>query len=81
MKTGDKIIWDSGFGYDLGYFVSEEDCIYNNVRCDMVTGVVHGVNSYRKSEVIPYTEEKHEEMNTKYSYHRNKTFKNPFKDE
>jgi hypothetical protein len=81
MKTGDKIIWDSGFGYDLGYFISEDINIYNNIRCDMVTGVVHGVNSYSKSEVIPYIKEKHEEMNAKYSYHNNKTFRSPFNNE
>lgn len=74
MEYGDKVIWDSGFGYDLGYYIRKDDNIYNNVRCDMVTGIAQREISYSKTEVIPYTEEKHEEMKKKYRYHANKSF-------
>lgn len=68
MKNGDKIIWDSYFGYDIGYFVEESDTQHDAYRCDMRTGVVIGLNTYPKSQVHPYTDEKLAEMKKKYGY-------------
>ncbi len=56
MKQGDKIIWDSGFGYELGYFLKyNEEHILNYSECYMITGIAHGKCSYLKQEVCLYT--------------------------
>lgn len=66
MKEGDKIIWDSGFGYDLGYYVRVDDNQYNNVLCNMVTGIVQRENSYSKQEVILFNEANEQMIREKY---------------
>ena len=43
MKAGDKIIWHSGFGYDIGYYVSEsDDTMYNSYEIELVSGRILG---------------------------------------
>ena len=74
MEKNDKIIWDSGFGYDLGYYVGVDFCQPDNLQCEMVTGVVQKLNSYYKSEIIPYTEEQHKIVNKKYPMFNYKKF-------
>jgi len=67
FNKGDKVIWDSYFGYDLGIFQGEgvtEDT-YNII---METGVVQGSNCLPKSEIHKYSPEKLKEVSKKYGY-------------
>ena len=73
MKKGDKIIWDSHFGYEIGYFIGENDnVVYNTYKVELITGIVTGVTSRSKHEVIPFTDEALKQMIKKYKY--TKTF-------
>lgn len=77
MKKGDRIIWDSGFGYEIGYFIEDsERKMYNSCTIDLLTGVVQGESLRSKDEVLPYTKENQEKMVSKYKY--NKAFSNVF---
>jgi len=68
LKEGDKIIWDSHFGYEIGYYVSDEGVMYNTCLVKLVTGICPGVNnSLTKHEIIPYNRENLTEMVTKYN--------------
>lgn len=69
MKKGDKIIWDSGFGYEVGFFIGEgNDKMYNSYRINLVTGSVEGDSLRSKDEVIPYGKEEIKLMFNKYGY-------------
>lgn len=73
FKKGDKIIWDSFFGYELGYFIRKSDkYLYNSYRINLVTGIVEGETLRSKDEIIPYNEDTIKEMIKKYGY--TKTF-------
>ena len=74
MKKGDKIIWDSGFGYDIGYFIEDsEKIMYNSYKIELVTGVIQEETLRSKDEIIPYNIENRIKMTTKYKY--DKVFK------
>ncbi len=74
FNKGDKIIWDSFFGYELGHFICESDeTMYNSYKVDMETGTVQGECLKSKQEVKPFNEETMKEMVKKYG--REKTFK------
>jgi hypothetical protein len=75
FKKNDKIIWDSHFGYEIGYFIGE-GVMYNTFEVDLITGVVHGSVSHSKSEIHPYSEELVEKLTNKYGYE--KTFSKTF---
>jgi len=69
MKKGDKIIWDSGFGYEIGYFIEDsENKMYNSFKVELITGVVQEETLISKDEIIPYTKESQEQMSNKYGY-------------
>lgn len=69
MKAGDRIIWDSGFGYEIGYFIEDgEKQMYNSFKIDLVTGVVQEETLRSKDEIIPYTLENQNQMKVKYKY-------------
>ena len=68
MKKGDKIIWDSGWGYDIGYFIGESKTQYHHYKVNMVTGVVQGECTYPISEIKPYSEELIKELRERYKY-------------
>ncbi|MEO6305570.1 MAG: hypothetical protein ABIP51_20570 [Bacteroidia bacterium] len=70
MKKGDKVIWDSNFDYDLGYYLGK-GVTYNTFLIDKVTGIVKGPVSYSISQIKPYTEELHKELKEKYSSNKN----------
>ena len=73
MKQGDKIIWDSGFGYDLGYYLRECDNQYHSTVVKMATGrSANREMCFSKDRVIPYTAEKLEELTEKYRYKQSK---------
>ena len=72
MKKGDKIIWDSGFDYDLGYFVKDSKTIcYDRVMINNVTGIT-GLCLLPVNEIISYTDKNRLRM--KQKYHRELVF-------
>jgi hypothetical protein len=74
MVKGNKIIWDSGFGYDIGYFIeNSEKIMYNSYKIELVTGVIQEETIRSKDEIIPYNIENKIKMIKKYKY--DKVFK------
>ena len=67
MKKGDKIIWDSHFGYEVGYFSKEKGVMYNTSEVDLVSGIVHGKLSVTSYEILAFTKEIVESLNVKYN--------------
>lgn len=67
MKKGDKIIWDSHFGYELGEFVKSKDD--GEVVIRLTTGSVIGEISDYETRIYPYSEKKIEELRS--LYHKN----------
>lgn len=69
MEAGEKIIWDSGFVYDIGYFIETNEKFYFNnfdTKVELITGVVQG-EAYRISnEILPGTEKNLNLMYAKY---------------
>lgn len=62
MKKGDRIIWNSGFGFDLGYFLSEEGSTMGTNLVRLVTGRLLGNKdsidcSFPTSQIISYSDE------------------------
>lgn len=72
MKKGDKIIWDSGFGYELGYFIEESDhIIYNTYKVKLDTGITNGKEQLReKQSIILYNIDNYNKMVNKYKYEK-----------
>jgi len=71
MIKGDKIIWDSGFGWEVGFYIRDsDDTIYNTHEVLLVTGVVNGSIMHPRDEIKPYTKELAKEMKKKYKYNR-----------
>ena len=70
FKKGDKIIWDSRFGYDLGYFIGDTNHMDGAIGIDLVTGSVGGKLFAYPSEVISYNEETIKEIIKKYGYEK-----------
>lgn len=68
MKEGDKIIWDSGFGYDIGEFKK-----ISMAHSDSFIIVLRSGNSRNaqilvsSNEVTAYSDQLAEELSKKYS--------------
>lgn len=69
MSENDRIIWDSGHGYEIGYFKGE-GVIYDSFLVDLVTGIAQGLCSFSKSEIKPYSNELISELTKKYGYEK-----------
>lgn len=68
MKKGDKIIWDSGFGYEIGYFIKNSDYnMYNTYRVNFISGNIRGISMRSKDKIFKYTSLKISEMKNKYN--------------
>lgn len=65
----ENVIWDSGFGYDIGYFLGD-GTQYHTYLIDMVSGGTHTPCSHSKSEVFKYTNELVEKLTVKYGYEK-----------
>ena len=50
FKVGDKVIWDSHFGYEIGYFVGEGNQ-YHTYLVDMISGKYPNKVSLSKDEI------------------------------
>ena len=69
FSFNDKVIWDSHFGYELGYFLGEgNQC--NTYLIDKITGLIHEPCSHSKSEVHKYSEDLVNKLKTKYGYEK-----------
>ena len=70
-KEGVKIIWNSGSGNDIGYYVSEsDDIMYNSYEIELVSGRILGKTLRDKDQVIPYTASTITEMIEEYGYEK-----------
>lgn len=68
-NPGDKIIWDSGFGYEVGYFVKPKGTHYDTHTVDLKTGkYVQGMLSVAPYEIKPYSEL--DNVSNKYGYRK-----------
>lgn len=68
MKPGDKVIWNSGFGYDIGILIDESPAMYN-WTIELKTGKYIELKiSVSKNTVFIYSEELIEELYKKYGY-------------
>lgn len=70
MKKGEYIIWDSNFGYEVGFFEKEEGVVYDTHQVRLITGVAECLRPFPAScdKVKPFTKETIEELNKKYTY-------------
>lgn len=71
-ETREKIIWDSGFGYEIGFFIREaNDIVQNTVIVELITGSQIGSALRSKDSIHLYCEETLEKMYKKYKYWHN----------
>lgn len=73
--VGERVVWDSHFGYEIGYFLGE-GVVFNSYMIDVCTGVITGECSYSKNEIHKYSDELIDYLNKKYGYE--KRFSNTF---
>lgn len=67
LKKGDKIIYDSGNGYEFGYFIGIGNQYYT-FKVNLITGVTHGEFHTEKDTIKPYSLELKKECEDKYGY-------------
>lgn len=69
MNQGERrIIWDSHFGYEFGYYLKDEGTHYDTCLIILTTGVVQDITSKPFHEIIPYSEENAYQMKLKYGF-------------
>ena len=66
---GEKVVWDSHFGYEIGYFIGE-GVVMNSYLVAVATGIITGECSYSKNEVHKYNDELIDSLNKKYGYEK-----------
>ena len=71
----DKIVWNSGFGYEIGFFLGD-GWVYNTYLIEIMTGISTGEYCYSKEEIYKYSDELIDELTKKYGYE--KRFSNVF---
>jgi len=80
FSPGQRIIWNSGFGYEIGYFVKEinDSSMFDGLlRVKFESGLCFDKEGIvLKSELNPYTETLVSELAKKYGYE--KTFSETF---
>ena len=77
FKKGDRIIWDSGFGFEIGRFIEDsEHQMYGSYKVNLITGVVQGESLRPSSEIKPLNEETIKEVSKKYKCNINFRFDN-----
>lgn len=69
FNFNDAVIWDSGFGYDIGYFLGDGNQ-YNTWLIDVRTGLIHEPCSHSKSEIFKYSDELIDSLSKKYGYEK-----------
>lgn len=69
FSQNERVIWDSHFGYDIGYFLGD-GWAYNTYLIDIRTGRIVEECSLSKSEVHKYTDELIDKLTAKYGYEK-----------
>ncbi len=69
FKFNERVIWDSNFGYDVGYFLGEGVMEWTYL-IDMKSGLIHMPCSQPKDEIHPYSNKLVEELTKKYGYRK-----------
>lgn len=67
INIGDKIIWDSNFGYEIGIFLGWGNQ-YNTYLVNLTTGIILGEVSHSIDEIKLYSDELKDKLNKKYGY-------------
>jgi len=68
----EKVIWDSGFGYELGYLIERKE--FESV-VELCTGITAGNKGlFYNSDIKPYSEELQKLLEIKYKGKINKIF-------
>ncbi len=70
FEYNERIIWDSHFGYEIGFFIGEGNS-YNTWLVELRSGRIVGEEvSHSKDEIHPYSEELLEKLTKKYGYEK-----------
>ena len=69
FSFNEAVVWDSHFGYEIGYFLGEGH-VYETYLIDVRTGVVHEPTCYPKSEIHKYTNDLIDKLTKKYGYEK-----------
>jgi len=70
VEPRSKIIWDSGFGYEVGYFIRvADDIMYDTVIVELITGMQKGNALRTKDSINWYSDEALSIMYQKYKYY------------
>lgn len=69
FSFNEKVVWDSHFGYEIGYFLGE-GYQYHTYLIDVRSGLIHEPCSYSKSEIHKYTNELIDKLTAKYGYEK-----------
>jgi hypothetical protein len=67
--VGQRVVWDSHFGYEIGYFLGE-GLMMNTYLIDVCTGKITGNCSYSQNEVHKYSDELIDSLTKKYGYEK-----------
>lgn len=68
LETGQKMLWDSGFGYDIVEFI-EVAPIAGYLKCKMLTGYQKGtVGSFAEDELEDHSLEMENYLKLKYDF-------------
>lgn len=70
FRPNDRIVWDSGHGYEIGYFLSDNGVMYNTYLVDIITGICQGEVSHSISQIKPYSKELIKDLTAKYGYEK-----------
>ena len=66
FKNGDPVIWDSGFGYELGFYIEEGDFMFNSYIIDIKTGNRKGNTMISKDDIRKWSQSLVEELSATY---------------
>lgn len=69
FQINDKIVWDSHFGYEIGYFKGK-GVSYNTYSVELVTGRVQEITSISVDEIKVYSNALIDELTFKYEYEK-----------
>lgn len=69
FKFNESVVWDSGFGYEIGYFLGTGNQ-YETYLIDIRTGLIHEPCSHTISEVFRYSNELIDKLTKKYGYEK-----------
>ncbi len=68
MKAGDKILWNSGYGYDIGYYKDDKGLLNTTCLIHLNSGPKQGDLIVKKQEVILYSDENKSRLKKLYGY-------------